>query len=348
MPAKTRVFRFDAGESGPSARSPASLGAWIRDVPHALARGWRCVAVADARHLLCWGTDNGVFMYDYLMGSWLDPFVLGPLDDAQHAEEEAIKDICCTQDFILVDFGGGYHVLAFSGLGFWQERWGEEIIDTEKVIPVEDVGEQYKNLFLVPAPNGIPGVDLISVHPSEVRRTYRLPPAQTDTPNYHLEWFDFNRELVIASFSSQESTSQWVWDLETGQLKNQVNLSVPYRRGEWGRPFLDERYLHFWSTLIELPSFRSVHTFGVRRSLLDPLDIVGIASDKVVTAEVDSSEDEIFGIYLLPGFQKVQEIKIEGYRWIPELHSHRYFLLAKIQGVQDFILVKLEDFIKMD
>ncbi len=70
---------------GTPTQDPASLGVWIRDVPPDLSAGrsnWICVAVADARHLLCWGSEyNQVFLYDFAAGRWLDPVESEDLGD---------------------------------------------------------------------------------------------------------------------------------------------------------------------------------------------------------------------------------------------------------------------------
>ncbi len=351
MPANTRVFRFDAGEPRPSKSSPASLGYWIRDVPGDLngdEGNLTCAAISEARHLLCLGTsEDRVYLHDFAAGRWVGQVGSGTLaEDAQHTEF-FLEEVCCTRDYLLVSVGGEYYVHAFSDLRPGEELWAEENIPLTRVVPAEDAGEGYQNLLFVPAPDGAPGVNLISIRPHAVRRTYRLPPELSQPPP-SLAWFVFNRASVLASFSTEDLPFQILWNLQTGEYRNRGNFRVSENRRERGRPRLEERYLHFEKTLVEVPSFRTVHTFGTRHSTSENINILGIAGDNVVTvSNFEPGREETFTIYQLPGFVKVAEVTIEGYRWEYDMQSQKFFLLEKRTGRRDFILVDLADFCEM-
>ncbi len=192
-------------------------------------------------------------------------------------------------------------------------------------------------MFLTAAPHGMPGVDLMSIRPYKIRRTYRFSPEKSSSDN-DLRLLDSYCGLVIATaIGGSNPTYNLAWDIETGRLVSQMSLIPPYRREDCWGPFLNEHILHYENILLEVPSFRPVHTFEAN-------DIMGIAGDQVVTAKSDTALDTIFTIYQLSEFRKVREVTIEGYSWLPELNSRKYVLLVKNSDKMDFILIDLEDF----
>ncbi len=117
MPAKIHPVRL--GES---------LGWKIREIPAGLKEGfrnWMCVALSETNRLLCWGTEyNQIFLYDFWAGRWLDPIGWEDIgDDAQHAQEFIVGDICCTQNYLLVGIDGSYYVHAFSEMKSQEDIW---------------------------------------------------------------------------------------------------------------------------------------------------------------------------------------------------------------------------------
>ncbi len=307
----------------------------MRDVPAEVdidSEGGSYYWISEDHHLLFCGTLYGeLYMVDFAAGQWLEP--LHP------PQLQSIEEVSTTPNYLLVaGSSGGYafgpwHVYSLPDLKY---------LGVLGRYTCSANGEPYKNMVLLAAADGSIGVDLVSIRPEKVCRTYRLPPGQELPAGYSIAMIIHKNTLIVGEVYPPTDLNPrtgmaraegprylLAWELETAKFMGRFSEDP---RGSWGQ-FLDE---HF---------FVGEHA-RLDNSLVQDFFSYHFAGDKVIACTDSGVETggTVLAIYQLPRMQMLREIVIEGCEFCSITFSSKYFLLEIEEG---FILVKWEDLLAL-